>query len=764
MVNVFNPILSDQFDIRIDQTINSKQSVFGRWTYKKTNQINPSGLLLPAETHFEHDNQIVLAHNYAITSNLVNELRGGISRVQLGGDFPLDGPAFMQQLNLNSLGPHFPPGGFPDFVFEPRGGLSAILHVRPDPQLNNNFQINENLTWTKGKHTLKFGFDLRKLHLITAWYAGQGAADDYGDFFFNGQYTGNNFSDFLLGVPYYTYVTHTPPRNIDGGTTHMYGYATDTFRATQKLTLDFGLRISRLPPFIDPINLTNFDPHAPDDSCQPYCVGRVIISSDPRSLAATQPLWAQDVNACNTPHNVNPNPDPTNPCTPFLTSKEAGWPSGLRETYTDFAPRLGFAYRPFADNKTVIRGGIGIYDVTTLGAVFFSVAGIHDGFQAHYINDSFGSPGFFQFPSVQNDSPLGIALGTQTFATANQKDKKDPYSIQWNLSVEWVLHGNTALRVSYIANHGVQLSWGPDLNQPLPSTTTTYNDRLRTDRPFPNFSKVYTRAGGAVSSYQSMQTELIHKYSHGLTFQSTWTWARNLADTESWPQSGFSGEVTGRSMNLYNLRGDYGNVGGTRKHRWITTMVDELPIGKGRFLLGNASGVLNGIVGGWRLSTIFLAQSGAYSTPFIEFDSSGMGTFNRPDLLGQPNISHSTPQLWWNPAVFACPGRAAGQDLDPDAPQLDCGGDPIGRFGNAGVGTLVGPKTFNLSLGLAKDFRLTERFTLKFESSFTNVPNHINFDDPGNNLTNGKFGLVTQARGGDAGGNRVGQFALRLEF
>jgi hypothetical protein len=766
-VNVPNPILSDQFDIRIDQTLNSKQSVFGRWTYKKTNQVNPSGLALPSETHFEHDNQVVLAHNYAITPNLVNELRGGISSGQQGGNFALNGPAFMQQLNLNSLGPHFPPGGFPDFVFEPRGGLSAIAHVRPDPQLNHNFQINENLTWTKGKHTMKFGFDLRKLHLITAWYAGQGLADDYGDFYFNGQYTGNNFADFLLGVPYYTYVTHTPPRNIDGATTHMYGYASDTFRATQKLTLDFGLRISRLPPFIDPINLTNFDPNAPGDPCQPYCVGRVIISSDPRSLAATQPLWAQDVNACNTPHDVNPNPDPdpiNHPCTPFLTAKEAGWPKGLRKTYTDFAPRLGFAYRPFADNKTVIRGGIGIYDVTTLGAVFFSVAGIHDGFQAHYINDSFGTPAFFQFPNVQNDAPLGIALGTQTFATANQEDKKDPYSIQWNLSVERVLHGNTALRVSYIANHGVQLSWGPDLNQPGPSTTAAYNDRPRTDRPFPNFSKIYTRAGGAVSSYQSMQTELIHKYSHGLTFQSTWTWARNLADTESWPQSVFSGEVTGRSMNLYNLRGDYGNVGGTRKHRWITTMVDELPIGKGRFLLGNAHGVLNGIVGGWRLSTIFLAQSGAYSTPFIEFDSSGMGTFNRPDLSGQPNISHSTPQLWWNPAVFACPGRAAGQDLDPNAPQLDCSGPPIGRFGNAGVGTLVGPKTINLSLGLGKDFRITERVTFKFESSFTNVPNHINFDDPGNNLTNGLFGLVTQARGGDAGGNRVGQFALRIEF
>ena len=762
-VNVPDPILSDQFDIRIDHTINSKQNVFGRWTYKNKRFISPSGLALPAEDDFEHDNQIVLAHNYAITPNLINELRGGLSNGQLGGVFPIDGPAFMQKLGLNpqQLGP-FPQGGFPDFVFEHRGGIDAIVHTRPDPQRSHNFQINENLTWTKGKHTMKFGYDQRMLHLVTAWYSGSSPADDYGDFFFNGQYTGPafnqgaSFADFLLGVPYYTYVTHTPPRNIDGTTTHRYGYAADTFRATNKLTLDFGVRITRLPPLYDPINLTNFDPSVP-------VTGRVIISSDPRSLAATQPLWAVAVNACNTPNNVNPNPGPP-PCTPFLTSKQAGWPKQLRETYTDWSPRFGFAYRPFADNKTVIRGGIGIYEVATLGAVFFSVAGIHDGFQANYSNAGFGQSGFFQFPNVQD--PNGLLLATQSFFTANQLKKKDPYSIQWNLSVERVLHGNTALRVSYIANREDQLTWSPNLNQP-PVVGGTVGPT-----PFPAWNRVRSRSGGAVSTYESMQTELVHRYSHGLTFQSTWTWARNLADNESWPRSGFGGEITGDAMNQYNLRGDYGNVGGTRKHRWITTMVDELPIGKGRYLLGHAHGVLNGIIGGWRMSVISLVETGPFDTPFLQFDSSGNANFgfNRPDLAGNPNNVHHTRDLWWNPNVFACPGGVPGQDYAPGTLVLSCS-NVIGRFGNARPGSLVGPGTINFSMGLAKDFQLTERFKLKFESSFTNLPNHPNFDDPRNNLSeatsafqNGDFGRVLATRVGDAGGSRVGQFALRLEF
>jgi hypothetical protein len=124
-----------------------------------------------------------------------------------------------------------------------------------------------------------------------------------------------------------------------------------------------------------------------------------------------------------------------------------------------------------------------------------------------------------------------------------------------------------------------------------------------------------------------------------------------------------------------------------------------------------------------------------------------------------PSLSGPTADAFFNRNAFVCPGRSPGA-----ANQFNCSVTPIARFGNAGVGTLAGPGSVNLSMGLGKSFQVAEAKRLAFEASFKNLPNHPNLSDPGTNITSISFGRITSARGADSGGNRVGQLALRFEF
>jgi hypothetical protein len=217
--------------------------------------------------------------------------------------------------------------------------------------------------------------------------------------------------------------------------------------------------------------------------------------------------------------------------------------------------------------------------------------------------------------------------------------------------------------------------------------------------------------------------------------------------------------------NSLDRAADRGNVAFTRRLRWVGTGIYDLPFGRGRRFGSQMSRLADAVAGGWHASTILVLQTGPYLTPTMSGgDPSGTGGdtrgTQRPDALGiDPSLSNPTADLFWNRSAFFCPGRAAGASN-----QFSCSVTPIARFGNAGVGTLVGPSTVNLSMGLGKAFRLAEKKTLKFEASFKNLPNHPNLSDPGTNITSISFGRVTSARGADAGGNRIGQFALRFEF
>jgi len=245
-----------------------------------------------------------------------------------------------------------------------------------------------------------------------------------------------------------------------------------------------------------------------------------------------------------------------------------------------------------------------------------------------------------------------------------------------------------------------------------------------------------------------------------------------LADNAGPNPSGFAGETGGgRVTNSLDRRGDRGDVYATRRHRSITTLVYELPVGRGRQFLGKTNKLTDAVVGGWSLSSILTLQSGPYLTPTMSGgDPSGTNAPNRgtqrPDRIADGSLSNPTADLWLDRNAFLCPGRVAG------ATQFNCsvgvvpGRDPnpIGRFGNSGVGIILGPGSFSWNAGANKRFHVAERVGVKVEATFTNVTNRVNLGDPQLNITNNSFGKITSARGGEFGGGRTGQVSARIEF
>ena len=276
---------------------------------------------------------------------------------------------------------------------------------------------------------------------------------------------------------------------------------------------------------------------------------------------------------------------------------------------------------------------------------------------------------------------------------------------------------------------------------------------------------------------------------------------RALADNQGPAGTGFGGEGGGeRATSILNRHVDFGNVYGTRRLRWNTTLLYDLPFGRGKQFGANISRAADLIAGGWRFSSILTVQTGPFETPYFpdgQGDPSGTGSGldgsygngtgsfdggHRNQHADRVNGASLNPtnknrMNWINAAAFACPGDSAwtvgnpcttGSGYTPQSNgTFKANGPvplPIGRFGNSQVGSVEGAGLFNLSSGLSKTFSLTDRLKVKAEGTFTNVLNHTNLGDPNMDLSSSSFGLISSTIGSDFGGARTGQISLRAEF
>jgi Carboxypeptidase regulatory-like domain len=778
---------SNQFDVRGDQYFGSNQKflVWGKYTWKNFPINSPEMLLVPSQQYNSQNRAFKIDTNWSLTPTLINEGGFGFTRFTQGTTDSFDGKAWTTSQGWQGLQNLFY-NGIPEMDFNNIQSLSADRLTGLNKSLTNDY--TDTLIWTKGRHTMKFGLNIQTLEAITP--LGFNGSDNYGTYIFNtagsvGMFTGVDFADFLLGLPNASFYD-TVRQDNDGISSHYHFFGQDEWRLSPKLTLSYGLRYEFHPGYYDKFgDIGNFDPTVP-------LSGRVIYPQGKQALLAQ--AFLASANACD-PDGVNATNSATvngAPCMPVLGNSDAHFPSGLKKVpHLRLMPRVGFAYRPFANDKWAIRGGAGMYQINLLGSNFYSLTGTLQAQTEAFVNSY--NPGThaigFQWPQIYSGS--GNTGGTQNygqdyFGTANSVNWKDPYTMQWSLSVDHDLGSGYALRASYIGSGTRQLVWAPDENTlPFSDSVSAY-DQPFTARLFPNWGRINTRATGANSTYESFQLEGDHRLQNGLEFHSTFTYADAWADNQGPANVGFGGESGGsRATSILNRKADWGHVYGTRRLRWNTTGLFDLPVGRGRRIGANMSRLADTVVGGWRLSSILTLQTGAYITPYFpsgQEDPSGTGSgltttaagwdpSHRNQYADRVTGTSAKPRRqgrmnWINGAAFACPGDSTWAIGNPCLTGSGSGPhpSPIGRFGNAPNGVMEGPGLFNLSAGLNKTFAITERVHVRAEGTFTNVLNHTNLGDPYTTLSQENFGIVSGTIGSDFGGARTGQVSVRAEF
>jgi outer membrane receptor protein involved in Fe transport len=686
---------NDQFGLRLDHYLSHTDTLNFRYMYSAgptTDPLSPVGANVPGfpvgeydrgqnfvaqETHVFSPTTIAVARfSYLRNKFLLDQHLNHEAPSQLGFQYQptlasAAGPPFIQVSGYSSVG---------DPITGPRNTFQ------------NTFDLSGSLSWIHGRHELKFGGGYRRDQINAL----QGIATN-GFFVFAGFPYSDGFASFLSGNPVvFLQGGGDFSREIRDRALNFYGQ--DTYKVTSRLTLNLGLRYELPFPATENKNRVNlFVPGAQSK----------VLSNAPAGL---------------------------------LYPGDPGVPSGLILTQkTAFAPRVGFAWDPRGDARTVVSAAYGIFYepyYTGQGGLLQDpisappyLKTLQIGFPVNSFANPFYSPNPFAQPFPE---PMTLLVVSRSLRL--------PYAQDWNLNVQRSFGADWLFQIGYVGTTGVRLprfiegnpaiykpGIDPNTNQPYSTTSNVNQRRLYSGCTLAQpdncvYSSVGEIASIANSSYNALEASLRKRFSHGLSFLASYTWAHSIDDVSSFNITGSASQpVAGENdlaQNPFNLAAERGRSMFDARHRFVLSYQWSLPF------LQHSGSWYGHVLGNWQLNGIVTAMSG---TPFTVFDSNDVSlqgqapeisgfSSNRPNVIGNPNSGPHTAAQWFNINAF----QRITQDPN----------SPVQQFGNEGRNAVQGPGYVNWDFSAFKNIRVTESKEVQFRGELFNVLNHTNFRLP----------------------------------
>ncbi|HEV2348302.1 MAG TPA: TonB-dependent receptor [Terriglobia bacterium] len=782
-----NPILQENrtaWDARMDWDKSEKNQVFGTFSYVNDPQFIPAPFTGIADGGaFQQGDQAAisilgaLSYTHLFSSNVVNEARFGEDRLHTSRFGPVGTQmGIPAQYGIQGIAQVTENGGLPAIGISGLNTLGSNAFL-PSDEITQTTQFTDNLTKIYGKHNFKMGMEFQHIKFSTlqpAWSHGQVS--------FDGNYTGVGMAQMLL-----TPTATTVPNGIDnvGGADSVFvsnfsptddghnywaGYIQDDWKFSPKLTVNLGLRWEHFGMIEENHGRQgNFVPGTPFSTAEmlyPANGKNEQIAINPQFPA----ILAQD----------------------GIALKYINNPALANSQNTNFGPRIGLAYQ--LTPKLVVRSGFGMFYNAFENAGYGPNIGENYPFQftLSYFNPDGGHSISLKNPGGSTCTPAATLEATFSCISLDpalvnpegigpqglQYNFKTPYTLGWNLSLQYALSANTTLTVAYVGDGSRHMITGGASNSPTQIVLNPLQPICGPGgiTPFPdlacNDSIQFTQGN---SNYNGLQTTLEKRYANGLNFLANYTWSHCRGDAGDELNGGIGEGSRAPGLPGFGIQGDYQNCDYNIFSVFHYSGGYQLPFGKGKHFLANSSGVANQIIGGWQTVWNLTAEGGQPLTIGCPKGTQGgtNGSFgcNAMIIPGVSRYGSGAPDKYLNAPGFTQPCPAPGYSQPSSCANVGTG---LGLLGG-GPTQVTGPGISRLDFSMFKEFQIGDRYRMEFRSEFFNILNHPTFNAPGfggngvvsvpgsTDFTSTNFGKIGSTRFPFQDPRQI-QFALKLYF